>query len=241
MAVDNQCEEDVARIKNAVKTTNAVLESLTYSKSDDLTKRQAKLTATASQLEQLLEGPLSALLNEEEKKAIQEASIIVSDLSGRVMHAKEIRKREERRKATFVLQRGKLIDEVVEKTFMAASGVEDAKEQISKAVIMILFLHEQSAYLDFYSTEEVREDTLHLITQRLRRFSLREVANHLQWQIKSAMRDSIERRLDLDPQAAVTSWISGSETNKERIAKQHEDLIAQIHHLVSNHADEVSS
>ena len=123
MAVDNRCEEDVARIKNAVKTTNAVLESLTYSKSDDLTKRQAKLTATASQLEQLLEGPLSALLNEEEKKAIQEASIIVSDLSGRVMHAKEIRKREERRKATFVLQRGKLIDEVVEKTFMAASGV----------------------------------------------------------------------------------------------------------------------
>lgn len=226
----------MARIKNAGSNTNTVLETLAYSRASDLSKRQAKLTAAATQLSELLQGPLSTLLNEEETKVIREANLIVSSLSQRVQHAKEIRNRVEKRKAADLLQRGKVINLVLDNAFMAASPVaEEAREQIFRAVILMLYLHEESAYLDFYSMEEVEADTLRFVTQRLSHSTLQNLADNLQWEIKNAMRDSIERRPEIDPHATVTSWMRGLDTNASRIAKAHECVMAQIRELITNH------
>lgn len=82
-------------------TTEQVLDLMRYYSGADLKAQQSKLTSTATQLEKLAQADrgLGELLELAERDVLKQAAVLIKELNVRVERAKEIKVREEKRRA----------------------------------------------------------------------------------------------------------------------------------------------
>lgn len=137
------------------------LEAMQFYNATELKGVQSKLTASATQLDKLTTGPLRCLLAQDEEEVIRRAADLVRQLNLRVEHAKEIKKREEKRKADETKKRSVAVLKVLKDNFEIEQneGEEFHRRLVSEAEISLTLSKDQQ-FLVYLPTTELAEEML---------------------------------------------------------------------------------
>lgn len=103
--------------------TQELLELFKYFKAEDLKNEQTQLTKTANKVRDTANGRLRALFTDEEQQTLLQAATLLRSLKSRVEHAKEIKAREEARKAKELKDSIAAARNVVNEAFPDSEGI----------------------------------------------------------------------------------------------------------------------
>jgi len=216
-------------------TADQVLEAMQFYNATELKGVQSKLTASATQLDKLTTGPLRCLLAQDEEEVIRRAADLVRQLNLRVEHAKEIKKREEKRKADETKKRSAAVLKVLKDNFEIEQneGEEFHRRLVSVAEI-ILTLSKDQQFLVYLPTAELAEEML-VTLQRYSREGdpLPRFAQYLQRNLISGLEDTLFWLSEKTPPAeALRSLLARAAELREGIRQSYKALFEELQRLI---------
>lgn len=217
-------------------TPGHILEAMRYLTAKEMSAEQAKLTSASTQMSKLLTGRLSHLITEEEVMVINAAADLIRQLNGRVEHAKEIKKRAEKKEAK--IQKDHLAGLEVALSTLLPSIPRDATDLVARIpmlVNLLVFMHKNQIYLGFYGKAEVSKN----IRSTFERTSLKgdpwELATCLLLEAKHALRDHFYRPGEQQCRVGITDILTAAQSQKEKLSLEYADLTAFVDKEVAIH------
>lgn len=211
-------------------STEQVLEALRYFSAADLRAQQSKLTGTATQLKQLLDGRLSHLLSEEEVENIRVTEDLVQQLNLRVEHAKEIKKREEQKKEKARKLHQAAIDKALDKALPPITrDATNIGSRIISLTELLLAFHSQKIILHYLSTPELVSDIRRKVEKYAARSdSLWEVGDYLYRDLRGALDSFLGWAKDETPEQKLSEILELARGDVAGIRKSQADLFAYV-------------
>ncbi|MGI1188753.1 hypothetical protein ACRCRN_32300 [Pseudomonas aeruginosa] len=207
-----------------------ILEAMRYFKAADLKTEQAKLSGAASQMEKLLGGRLSHLLTQDEVDVIRQAADLVRQLNTRVEHAKEIKKREEKREENARLAHQAASDKAVNEALPVISrDAPDIGSRIISMAELLLALHREKIVLTFMSEAELVADMRRRVAKyHARHDSLWEVADYLRNDLRGGLESYLGWDRDQLPKQRLTTALEQSQRQISSVRVAHADFFAYL-------------
>lgn len=216
-------------------TAEQVLEAMQFYNATELKAVQSKLTASATQLEKLASGPLRHLLAQDEEEIIRRAADLVSQLNLRVEHAKEIKKREEKRKADETKKRSAAVLKVLNDTFQIEQSLGDELHSRLVSVAEIsLSLSQDKQILVYLTTQALADEMLATLHRYSREGDpLPRFAKYLHRNLISGLEETLYSLSNVTPPAeALRSLLARAEEHRAAVRQSYNTLFEELQRLI---------
>ena len=211
-------------------TPEQILEAMRYFKAAELKSEQAKLSGAASQMEKLLGGRLSHLLTQDEADIIRQAADLVRQLNTRVEHAKEIKKREEKREEKARQLHQAASDNALNEVLPSIPrDAADIGNRVIRMAEQLLALHREKIVLTFMSEAELVADMRRRVAKyHARHDTLWEVADYLRNDLRGGLESYLGWERDQLPKQRLTAALEHSQRQISSVRMTHADFFAYL-------------
>lgn len=212
-----------------------ILEAMRFYTAAELKSKQTKMSAAATELERLTEGPLRNLLNENEEAIIRQAADLVRQLNSRVEHAKEIKKREEKRKEADRKRRAEAVQRAIRDAYpdQLPEGA-DLHSWVRDTAVTILALNQCNQILLYLPVLEPAGDMQAKLQRYIREGgAVTMFARYLRREITSALDDPLYAKSEDQPPAeALRAMMERIAPVRDQVRAKYPSLFDELERLL---------